>query len=108
MFMNPFEQTKELYNQGLNIEELRQQLVELGYEGETLEEHLRFVKKLKTQKQVKFGFNLILVGPLLCVSSCIATFFHSYSASYMSFSLYGMTFIGASLVVVGLGYVFGF
>ncbi len=42
--MNPFEQTKELYNQGLNIEELRQQLVELGYEGETLEEHLRFVK----------------------------------------------------------------
>lgn len=105
--MNPFEQTETLYNQGLSMDELRQQLAELGYEGETLDEHLRFVRKLKTQKQVKFGFNLILIGAFLCVSSCVATFFHSYSASYMTFSLYGMTFIGASMVLVGLAYVFG-
>lgn len=105
--MNPYEQTKTLFDRGLPTEELRQQLIELGYEGETLDEHLQFVRKLKTQKQVKLGFNLVLIGALLCVTSCVATFFHSYSASYMTFSLYGMTFIGASLVLVGLAFVFG-
>lgn len=105
--MNSFEQTESLYNQGLTMDELRQQLAELGYEGERLDEHLKFVRKLKTKKQVKLGFNLILLGAFLCVASCVVTFLHSYSASYMTFSLYGMTVIGASLVLVGLAYVFG-
>lgn len=105
--MNPYEHAETLFNQGLTLEEVRQQLAASGYEGETLDEHLKHVRKLKTQKQVKLGFNLILLGALLCVTSCVATFFHSYSASYMTFSLYGMTFIGASLVLVGLAFVFG-
>ena len=105
--MNPFEQTESPYKQGLSMDELRQHLTELGYEGETLDEHINFARKLKIQKQVKIGFNLILLGAFLCVLSCVATFFHSYSASYMTFSLYGMTFIGVGLVLAGLVYVFG-
>lgn len=106
--MNQLEQTELLYKQGLSMDELRHRLAELGYEGETLEEHIKLIKKLKTQKQVKLGFNLILMGAFLCISSCVVTFFHSYSASYLTFSLYGMTCIGASLVLIGLAYVFGF
>lgn len=102
-----FQETEILFNQGLSIAQIKEHLLSKGLSETELEEHLKLIKSLKFRRQCSLGFKLIALGAITCLISCLLTFFHDYSATYTSFTLYGITFIGASLVLIGLVLVFG-
>ena len=102
-----FQETENLFNQGLGIAQIREHLLSKGLSEKELQEHLTAIKRLKIKKQCRLGFKLIALGAVMCLISCLLTFFHDYSAVYTSLTLYGITLIGASLVLIGLVLVFG-
>lgn len=105
--INPFQETEALFNQGLSTGQIKEHLLSKGLTETAIEEHLKVVKTLKIKRQSRLGFKLIALGAIMCLISCLLTFFHNYSAAYTTFSLYGITFIGASLVLIGLVLIFG-
>lgn len=105
--LNNFKYTENLYQQGLKLDQIAQELVKLGVDDETLNVHIKYVKELTYNKQRITGFKCIAFGALLCVAGCILTFFHDYSALYSGLTLYGMTISGTCLVLAGLALVLG-
>jgi hypothetical protein len=101
--VNPHEEEQQVLHQKVNMIEINQPKT-----SETeLEQQQQQVKALKYKKQRQIGLTCITSGALICVLSCLFTFFHDYSAVYVAFSLYGMTMVGACIVLVGLAFVFG-
>lgn len=105
---NHFQEIKLLAHQGMTFDEIRNFLAEKGFEMEHIN---ALIDKLhlshKYKKQRKLGFNLLVAGALVCLTSCLLTFFHDYSAVYAAVSLYGLTFVGACLLLAGLALVLG-
>lgn len=88
-------------------EDIRVLLLQKGYDVQVVEAVVRHVQSKRFERQRKLGFKLLIVGALLCAGSCIFTFFHDFNAVYTGFSLYGLTSLGAMLVLIGLGMVLG-
>jgi hypothetical protein len=105
--INLFQETEILFNQGLSIAQIREHLLSKGLSETELQEHLKLIKSFKFKKQCRLGFKLIALGALMCIASCLLTFFHDYSTVYTTFTLYGITLCGVSLVLTGLVLVFG-
>lgn len=105
---NHFQEIKILAHQGMSFDEIRNLLAERGFEMDHINSMIdRLHISFKYQKQRKLGFNLLVAGALVCLTSCLLTFFHDYSAVYAAVSLYGLTFLGACLLLAGLALVLG-
>jgi hypothetical protein len=98
---------QELFERGLSASQIKEHLVVQGSNPEQLEEQMNIVKYLKYQRQRKRGFICLIIGVLLCASSCMLTFMHGYSDAYMLFTLYGLTLFGACFLLAGLALVMG-
>ncbi len=105
--VNSSQEIEQLLRDGLNMIEIKQQLLAKGMNEAELEQQMQIMKALKYKKQRQIGFTCVALGALLCVASCLLTFFHGYSAIYAAFILYGMTMAGACVVLVGLAFIFG-
>lgn len=103
-----FQEIKALALQGVSLEDIRQMLLGKGFSNDHIEPLLeRLQKAIKYKKQRGVGFNLLLAGTAVCIASCVLTFFHDYSAVYAAVTLYGLTLLGACLLLAGLAMVLG-
>jgi hypothetical protein len=105
--INSFQEAELLFNQGMTLKQIKEQLQMKGLSETELEQQLSIVRSLKYKKQRQLGFTCLAIGALLCLTSCLLTLFHGYSAVYVTFILYGMTMGGACLVLAGLALIFG-
>ncbi len=102
--------TKEieaLFHQGMKLQSIEEHLIRNGFQGEVLDGLIRYVKELKFRKQRNIGFKCLTLGAILCLSSCLLTFFQSYSDVSTLFILYGLTSIGSCFLLLGLALVLG-
>jgi hypothetical protein len=105
--LSNFKYTENLYQQGLKLDQIVQELAKLGLDNETLDLHIKYIKDLRYNRQRITGFKCIAFGALFCVLGCVLTFFHDYTALYSGLTLYGMTISGTCLVLAGLALVLG-
>jgi hypothetical protein len=93
------------FGRGMTTQQMEAELVKEGIDERHVAEMLRELKKLYYAKRTSQGLVLILIGAIICLTSCIVTFFSSYSS--MSLALYGLTSIGVVIVFAGLMKIFG-
>lgn len=105
--VNSFKSPEYWLSRRLSLSEIRSELEQMGLSDDDINQQLSMVKSLKYKKQRQIGFGLLTAGALCCVVSCLLTFFHGYSEVYVTFVLYGMTMVGACLLLAGLALVLG-
>jgi len=107
MNANMFSEVESRFNDGHSHDEIKSHFIQLGFNEESLEDVMKHYRLLRSRKQQRTGLNLLTVGALMCLASCILTFLHNYSDNYALFTLYGLTLVGACILLVGLALVFG-
>ncbi len=89
----------------LTPQAIEAELLQKGFDENSILEHLQeFKKQRNTQKQFK-GFVLMGLGGFLGFMSCVLTLTQVFPQWY-DLILYGLTFIGVTLVMIGLYFVF--
>jgi hypothetical protein len=81
------------------------QLQAEGFDENTIELYLKEFKKQQYAKRQLTGFLLIGIGAFLGFISCLATM-TDLIPEWRNFFLYGLSFVGVSLVCWGMYYVF--
>jgi uncharacterized protein YjeT (DUF2065 family) len=96
---------QELIQQGHSEEGVFHALIERNYAPEEARQLIEACKKLHCMKQQKTGLALLVIGSLICFSSCILTMLE-LMPTLTDFFLYGMTSAGVVVVFGGLVMVF--
>ena len=102
-----FSEAKTLFDDGNSFEEIESKLILKGVDEIHLNEISQKINSYKNNKRLKTGFRIIGMGAAFLLSSCLITLFTDYSNEYCSFALYGLTSIGACILIVGFIFVFG-
>jgi len=86
-------------------QEIEAQLLQKGFDQNSIQEHLQeFKRQRNAQRQFK-GFVLMAIGSFLGFMSCVLTLTEAFP-QYYGIILYGLTFIGVSIAFVGVYHVF--
>ena len=96
---------KDWVTNNLSLESLE---VELKQKGVNADDITRYIKEFKKQRNAKKqfkGFVLMSVGAFLGFLSCVLTILQVFPEWY-SLVLYGITFVGVSIIFIGLYFVF--
>ena len=96
---------KEWILNNVSAEVAEAELQQKGFDTESILLHLKELKKqLQVKRQFK-GFILMAVGAFMGFVSCVLTLTEVFPDWYGPI-LYGLTFIGVSIVCVGMYFVF--
>ena len=77
-----------------------------GVDEETVETIIRLLKKRRTAERSQWGTVMILAGVLLMGIGFFSSFILHGSNSSISFALYGLTTVGAIILLAGLFFIF--
>lgn len=90
---------------GLTRAEVETELMNKGHDQYLVNNLMQECIKLRAAQKRTRGLALILLGALICLTSCVATLL-SFNGSFNSFTLIGLTSIGIVIVFAGLMMVF--
>ena len=99
-------EAKTLFDNGNSFDEIESSFKLKGVDDRLLSEILQKIRSYKNSKRSAIGFKLIGIGAAFLLTSCIISLCNNYSNEYLIFALYGLTGIGASILIVGFIYVF--
>jgi len=88
----------------LDIQKVKENLVAMGHDEETVQNQLREFKKLKYGKRQSIGFVCVAAGALLGFISCVLTLVNPVPELY-NLVLYGLTSVAVSMIILGLYYL---
>ena len=71
-----------------------------------LELMIRYLKKIKHEKDHQMGRMLILVGAIFLLAGFVFTFLNIYKNQSVHFAMYGLTTAGLLIMFMGLYYIF--
>jgi hypothetical protein len=97
---------KMLIEQGKDNAFIEEQLVKKGIDSTIITEVLKQVKHIRKAKRTKNGTYLILLGVFLLGLGFICCILLSGTGTSIDFALYGLTAIGAIILVAGLAMIF--
>ncbi len=99
-------QIKNWIDEGLDNEAIITNLKKLGYEEGHLVELNLLIKKIRNKKRTQTGSVLVLIGVIILGLGFISCIVLHYLGNDINFSLYGLTGIGAVILIVGLILIF--
>lgn len=105
------------FNQSLNTAKM---LIEQGHDNAFIEDHLmrkgidrdiivevmKEVKFIRNKNRTQTGSRLILIGVIVLGIGCISCIVMHNSSRSLDIALYGLTGIGAGILIAGLAMVF--
>jgi hypothetical protein len=97
---------KSLIEQGRDNAFIESQLTQQGADQTTLAEVLVQVKRIRNAKRTQNGSMLVLLGVVLLGLGFVSCIFLSDTGASLDFALYGMTAIGAVILIAGLAMIF--
>lgn len=100
------EQAKKLMEQGYDAVSIENQLKQKGMDASALPEILKQLKLLRNRKRTKTGSQLALAGVLLLGAGFISCIVIHINGGDIGFSLYGITAVGAVVLIAGLVFIF--
>ncbi|MBP7184839.1 MAG: hypothetical protein KBA06_04980 [Saprospiraceae bacterium] len=92
-------------SRNLSAEEIISELREKIDDELHIQEIVKAYKKRVVANRLQTGFKITGAGSFLCFISCVLTMLN-VMPEYRSFFLYGLTSIGASLILVGFYFIF--
>ncbi len=95
-----------LLEDGHGKEEIEKLLLEKGNDPKFVKELISEVAKLRQSKRMSQGLGLILLGAVICLTSCVITLTQSLSHDTFMWVLYGLTSVGILVVFAGFMRVF--
>jgi hypothetical protein len=96
---------KEWVRERLSVEAIEERLYQRGFDLESIQAHIQAYKKhCHAQKQFN-GFIFLGIGAFLGFLSCVLTLLNPWP-EYSSFTLYGFTGLGVTLIFIGLYCIF--
>ena len=95
-----------MLNDGYGREHIETSLLEKGHDEKFVKEIVQEARTLWYSKRRTRGLIYILIGAIICLSSCIITFTSTYSQGSFPYVLYGLTTLGILIVFMGLMMVF--
>ena len=102
-----FFEAKSMFDNGNSFSEIESLFLQNGIDENRVKEIIKKVVEYKNKKRLSIGFKLLLIGAAFLVSSCMLTIATDYSNENFTFILYGLTSIGASIVIGGFVLIFG-
>jgi hypothetical protein len=96
---------KGMAKKGLSEEQIYEQLIEQHFSPMEAREMIETCKRENCMKQQKNGLTLMVIGAIICFTSCLFTMLE-LMPSLTNFLLYGMTSAGVIVVFGGLIMVF--
>ena len=102
-----FFKARSMFDSGKSFPEIESILLKNGANEIQVREIIKKVTSYKNKKRLRVGFKIILLGAAFLLTSCMLTFVNDYSNSNFTFILYGLTSIGACIVMGGFILVFG-
>jgi hypothetical protein len=97
---------KLLLDKGADMEEITASLKTKGIEQEKIEKIVAYLKKAAHKKRVQMGNLLILTGVILLGLGFISCIFLHDAGMSVDIALYGLTGLGALILVIGLFLLF--
>ncbi|MBL7890102.1 MAG: hypothetical protein JNL24_11130 [Bacteroidia bacterium] len=97
---------KTLLEQGRDNAFIESHLQQQGLDSHLLSSILEQVKRLRNAKRTQNGSMLILIGVILLGLGFVSCIFLHDSGASVDFALYGLTAIGAVVLVAGLAMIF--
>ena len=101
-----FEKANELFKQGYDDANIAAKLRAEGISEHTLQEIMVRIKQLRNRKRTHNGSLLIVLGVLLSGFGFISCVMLAESNTSISFFLYGLTSLGALIIIAGLLFIF--
>ncbi len=96
---------KDWITNNLSLQDIEKDLQQKGFDVDSIKAHIKeYKKQLNAKKQFK-GFILIVIGAFLGFLSCVLTLAQVFPQWY-TLVLYGITFVGVSIIFIGLYLVF--
>ena len=89
----------------LDHQTLKERLLAMGMDEESIHLHLTEWKKLNYAKRQTTGFIYLVIGALLGFISCVMSIINPIPDLYYWF-LYGLTSMALSIIFIGLYFVF--
>ena len=89
----------------ISPQEIEAQLLQKGFDENSIQEHLEEYKKQRNAQRQFKGFVLMVIGSFLGFLSCVLTLTQVFP-QYYGIILYGLTFIGVSIAFIGVYLVF--
>ena len=96
---------KEWLAENLSPQDIEADLQQKGLDEDSIIEIIREYKNQRNAKKQFKGFVMMAVGAFIGFLSCVLTLTEVYPQWY-GFILYGLTFIGVTIVFIGLYFVF--
>ncbi len=107
LFEKHLQNAKLMFDQGKDIEFIKTQLSTKNIEPQELEEIINQIKKLRHKHRNINGVKLILAGVLLLGIGFISSIYlHFTGSNALDFPLYGITAVGAVVLIIGLVFIF--
>jgi hypothetical protein len=101
-----FEKANALFKQGYDDTNIAAKLKAEGVEEHTLQEIMIRIKQLRNRKRTHNGSLMIVLGVLLSGIGFISCVMLAESNTSISFFLYGLTSLGALIIIAGLIFIF--
>jgi hypothetical protein len=99
------ELVRQWLERNADTEMIRDELISLGHDPDTIEAHVREFVKVKLAKRQSVGFKLLASGAILGFASCVLTIVNPLP-SFHDLFLYGLTSISILFICSGLYLVF--
>ena len=96
---------KDWVTNNLSLESVEVELKQKGLQADDVTHYIKEFKKQRNAKKQFKGFVLMSIGAFLGFLSCVLTILQVFPEWY-SLVLYGITFVGVSIIFVGLYFVF--
>lgn len=97
---------KLLIEQGRDNAFIEAQLTQQGLDSTSITEVLEQVKRIRNAKRTQNGSMLVLAGVILLGLGFISCIFLHDAGASVDFALYGLTAIGAIVLIAGLAMIF--
>lgn len=97
---------KEMLKNGIDISVIKENLVNNGADSNSIDEIILLLKPSSKSHKYKTGTFLLIIGLILLGFGFIASVLFTNNESLLNLSLYGITGIGAILLIIGLAMIF--
>jgi hypothetical protein len=103
----PLSKAIALLKDGIPFTDIEYQLIKDGNTEDQVKDILKDLQSFKNKKRLSAGFKTLLTGAAFLLSSCLLSLITDYSNSNFLFILYGLTIIGACILMGGFILIFG-
>jgi len=105
-FYQHLSDAKEMQKKGTDISVIKESLIINGADSNSIDEIILLLKPSSKSHKYKTGTFLLIIGLILLGFGFIASVLFTNNETMLNLSLYGITGIGAILLIIGLAMIF--